>query len=117
MPDVIVMDINMPRMDGIEATRRSRRHQPGTVIIAVSVNDTSRPGIVAKSRRLGFVSKAEAGERLYETIMAIEPLATSSRRHKIGASPSAVNKPFTPARALSSRRSNTRGLAADDAEG
>ena len=77
-PDVIVMDINMPRMDGIEATRRIKKDQPGMVIIAVSVNDT--PDLRESLQKAGasaFVSKAEAGERLYETIMAIGPLATS----------------------------------------
>ena len=76
-PDVIVMDINMPRMDGIEATKRIKKDQPGMVIIAVSVNDT--PDLRESLQRAGasaFVSKAEAGERLYETIMAIGPLAT-----------------------------------------
>jgi len=69
-PDVIIMDINMPRMDGIEATRRIKKEQPGTVIIAVSVNDT--PDIRESLQKAGasaFVSKDEAGERLYETIM------------------------------------------------
>ena len=77
-PDVIVMDINMPRMDGIEATRRIKKDQPGMVIIAVSVNDTQdlRESL-QKAGASAFVSKAEAGERLYETIMAMAPLATS----------------------------------------
>ena len=76
-PDVIVMDINMPRMDGIEATKRIKKDQPGMVIIAVSVNDTQ--DLRESMQRAGasaFVSKDEAGERLYETIMAIEPPPT-----------------------------------------
>jgi signal transduction histidine kinase len=77
MPDVIVMDINMPRMDGIEATKQIKKAQPGTVIIAVSVNDTPQVReLMQKAGASAFVSKNEAGERLYETIMAIEPLAT-----------------------------------------
>jgi CheY-like chemotaxis protein len=77
MPDVIVMDINMPRMDGIEATKQIKKAQPGMVIIAVSVNDTPQVReLMQKAGASAFVSKNEAGERLYETIMAIEPLAT-----------------------------------------
>ena len=71
-PDVIIMDINMPRMDGMEATRRIKNERPETVIIAVSVNDT--PHLRASMEKAGasaFVSKEEAGERLYETIMAL----------------------------------------------
>ena len=83
-PDVIIMDINMPRMDGIEATKRIKNDHPGTVIIAVSVNDT--PHLRQSMQQAGasaFVSKEEAGERLYETIIALtstttrEPLPTS----------------------------------------
>jgi CheY-like chemotaxis protein/anti-sigma regulatory factor (Ser/Thr protein kinase) len=71
-PDVIIMDINMPRMDGIEATRRIKQERPETIIIAVSVNDT--PQIRESLQKAGasaFVSKDEAGERLYQTIMAV----------------------------------------------
>ena len=83
-PDVIIMDINMPRMDGIEATKLIKKERPETVIIAVSVNDT--PQVRESMQKAGasaFVSKEEAGEQLYETIMAMAspnmhgPLPTS----------------------------------------
>jgi signal transduction histidine kinase len=76
-PDVIIMDINMPRMDGIEATKRIKNDHPGTVIIAVSVNDT--PHLRQSMQQAGasaFVSKEEAGERLYETIIALTSSTT-----------------------------------------
>ena len=71
-PDVIVMDINMPRMDGIEATKRIKKDRPETVVIAVSINDT--PHLRASMQQAGasaFVSKEEAAERLHETIMIL----------------------------------------------
>ena len=85
-PDVIIMDINMPRMDGIEATRRIKKEQPGTVIIAVSVNDTADiRETLQKAGASAFVSKDEAGERLYETIMTM-----ALPREEAGASPDRI---------------------------
>ena len=76
-PDVIIMDINMPRMDGIEATKRIKKDRPETVIIAVSVNDTPHlRDSMQKAGASAFVSKEEAGERLYETIMDLTSTRT-----------------------------------------
>ena len=83
-PDVVLMDVSMPQMDGIEATKRIKKEQPEAVIIAVSVNDT--PHLRESMHMAGasaFVSKEEASERLYETIMMLtsartpEPLPTT----------------------------------------
>jgi signal transduction histidine kinase/ActR/RegA family two-component response regulator len=76
-PDVIIMDINMPRMDGIEATKLIKKERPETVIIAVSVNDTPQAReSMQKAGASAFISKEEAGEQLYETIMAMASTST-----------------------------------------
>ncbi len=38
-PDAVVMDIEMPVVDGVEATRRLRESRPGLPIVAVSGHD------------------------------------------------------------------------------
>ncbi len=37
-PRVVVMDINMPRMNGINATTHIKTHWPETIVIGISVN-------------------------------------------------------------------------------
>jgi DNA-binding NarL/FixJ family response regulator len=38
-PDVVLMDINMPRMNGVETTRRIKASHPGVIVIGLTLND------------------------------------------------------------------------------
>ena len=38
-PDLIAMDVNLPRLDGIEATKRILNERPTTVVVGISVNE------------------------------------------------------------------------------
>jgi len=71
IPDVIVMDVNMPRMDGIEATRRIKAAQPAIVVIGLSVSDA--PNIQQAMRGAGAaacLSKGAVATDLCEAIAA-----------------------------------------------
>ena len=71
-PDVIVMDVNMPKMDGLQATKHIKAAHPQVIIIGLSVN-TSTP-IVEAMKLAGasaFMSKEAAAADLHETIAAL----------------------------------------------
>ena len=68
-PDVVLMDVNMPVMDGIEATRRIKESLPGTIVIGLSVQNT--PHVAHEMREAGaaaFVNKEAAVEDLYQAV-------------------------------------------------
>ncbi|MGZ9190159.1 MAG: response regulator, partial [Nitrospira sp.] len=74
MPDVILMDIKLPLMDGIEATKRIKAAQPGVVVIGLSVHNSAQ-GIRAmkEAGAATFISKDAAVEQLHDTIAALAP--------------------------------------------
>lgn len=71
LPDVIVMDVNMGKMDGIEATRRIKAQWPSVLIVGLSFSNPSQvEPLLLQAGASCYVSKDSAGDRLYEAIIA-----------------------------------------------
>ncbi|OIV35238.1 DNA-binding response regulator, partial [Mangrovactinospora gilvigrisea] len=68
-PDVVLMDLRMPRMDGVEATRRIRETLPGTqvVVLTTYADDQSVfPALRAGAR--GYLTKDAGAEEIARTV-------------------------------------------------
>lgn len=79
-PDVVLMDINMPDMDGIAATEAIRSKQPAVQVVILSVqNDQNymRRAMLAGAR--DFLTKPPMGDELISAIRRAGSMAQSER--------------------------------------
>ena len=87
-PHLVVMDINMPVMDGIKATACIKQEYPDTIVVGLSFNATkeNREAII-KAGAVDLLSKEAALEQLHDTIvMALGVSVLSSSPDQTGPS-------------------------------
>lgn len=70
-PDMVVTDISMPGMDGIQAAREMRTRQPALRVVFITVHDDVALARIAMEVGQGYVLKASAGDELVEAVNAV----------------------------------------------
>lgn len=87
-PDVVLMDINMPDMDGISATEAIRSHQPAVQVVILSVQSDQnymRKAMLAGAR--DFLTKPPMGDELISAIRRAGAMAQSERSKSVQVQP------------------------------
>jgi DNA-binding NarL/FixJ family response regulator len=70
-PDVVVTDISMPRMDGLQAARELLADRPGLPVVFITMYDDAMLARAALSLGKGYVLKASAGDELVEALRQV----------------------------------------------
>ncbi|MFJ3224039.1 response regulator [Streptomyces sp. NPDC086783] len=71
-PDVVLMDLRMPRCDGVEATRRIRTRYPGTQVVVLTTfadDESLFPAIRAGAR--GYLTKDAGGDEIVRAVRSV----------------------------------------------
>ena len=89
-PDVILMDLRMPRMDGVEATRRLRERDPAVKVVVLTTYADDRSVIDAlRAGALGYLTKdagaAEIQQALHRVADGQAALDPAVQRHLVAA--------------------------------
>lgn len=72
-PEIVVMDVSMPGLNGVEATRRLLDDQPSLRIIGLSMNSDRRyVAAMFEAGAVGYLLKNSASDELIEAVHAVQ---------------------------------------------
>jgi two-component system invasion response regulator UvrY len=106
-PDLVLMDVNMPGIGGIEATRKILRKSPGVRVVAVTaLSEDPFPNHLLDAGAMGYISKGCPATELFEAIrsvMAGNYFLSKDVAQKLAISQVAGQNGDSPLRRLSAR--------------
>jgi DNA-binding NarL/FixJ family response regulator len=71
-PDVVLMDLNMPRCNGVEATRRLREEQPATrVVVLTTYSDDAWVFSALQAGARGFLTKDAGADEIRRAVLTV----------------------------------------------
>jgi len=118
-PDLIIMDINMPKLNGIEATKQIKATNPGIAILILSAyNDDEYVFALLKAGAAGYLLKNVSGDELTSAVRAVckgEPVLDPTIARKVinyFTAPGEIQTTEKPSKQLSSRETAIIKLAA-----
>ncbi|MEV6173851.1 response regulator transcription factor [Streptomyces sp. NPDC051954] len=121
-PDVVLMDLRMPRCDGVEATRRIRKEYPGTQVVVLTTyadDESMFPALRAGAR--GYLTKDAGGDEIVRAVRSVlsgdAGLSPSIQRRLLERlsepEPKPAAAPAEPPDGLTARETEVLGLIAE----
>jgi DNA-binding NarL/FixJ family response regulator len=97
-PDIVLMDLGMPRCDGVQATRLLREQQPDVKVVVLTTYANDRSVIDAlRAGACGYLTKDSGGEQIQQGLRqvfrdgaVIDPAVQRHLLDAIGAAPSTI---------------------------
>jgi len=71
-PEIIIMDVSMPGMNGVEAARQIRKRHPGTKIVLLTLHESSElAGTAFRAGVNGYLLKSDAEQELIRALNVV----------------------------------------------
>lgn len=103
-PDVVLLDLEMPRMDGVETLRLLRQQNPAVRVIVFTAFDTDERILTAvQAGAQGYLLKGVPRAELFEAIRVVyrggsllQPIVASKLLRQVSSEPEPLQETLTP---------------------